>query len=66
MIKFLILSLSIDINESCWFPWKLLYLLDILLSCIYIIKLTQHIGFLTLAEIAQIIEGNHGNDLKEG
>ena len=30
------------------------------------IKWAQHIGFLTLAEIAQVIEGNHGNDLKEG
>ena len=31
-----------------------------------IIKWTQYIGFLTLAEIAQVIEGNHGNDSKEG
>ena len=66
MIKFLILSLSIDINESCWFPWKLLYLLDILLSCIYIIKLTQHIGFLTLVGMERLVEGNHGIDSKRG
>ena len=31
-----------------------------------IIKWTQQIGFLTLVEIAQVIEGNYGNDLKEG
>ena len=31
-----------------------------------IIKWTQHIGFLTLAEIAQVIEGNHGYHSKEG
>ena len=30
-----------------------------------IIKWTQHIGFLTLAEITQVVEGNHGNDSKE-
>ena len=29
-----------------------------------IIKWTQHIGFLTLTEIAQVIEGNHVNDSK--
>ena len=27
-----------------------------------IIKWTQHIGFLTLAEMARIVERNHGND----
>ena len=32
----------------------------------HIIKWTQHIGFLTLSEIAQVIEGNHGNNFKEG
>ena len=31
-----------------------------------IIKWTQHIGFLTLAGIAPVVEGNHGNDSKEG
>ena len=31
-----------------------------------IIKWTHHIGFLTLAEIEQVIEGNHGNVSKEG
>ena len=31
-----------------------------------IIKWTQHIGFLTLAGMEQVVEGNHGNDLKEG
>ena len=31
-----------------------------------IIKWTQHIGFLTLAEMARVVEGNHGNDRKEG
>ena len=31
-----------------------------------IIKWTQHIGFLTLAGMERIVEGNHGNDLKEG
>ena len=31
-----------------------------------IIKWTQHIGFLTLDEMARVVEGNHGNDLKEG
>ena len=30
------------------------------------IKWTQDIGFLTLAEMAQVIDGNHGNDSKEG
>ena len=30
-----------------------------------IIKWTQHIGFLTLARMERVIEGNHGNDLKE-
>ena len=29
-------------------------------------KWTQHLGFLTLAEMARIVEGNHGNDSKEG
>ena len=27
-----------------------------------IIKWTQHIGFLTLAGIATVVEGKHGND----
>ena len=27
-----------------------------------IIKWTQHIGFLTLAEMARVVERNHGND----
>ena len=31
-----------------------------------IIKWTQHTDFLTLAGIALVVEGNHGNDLKEG
>ena len=31
-----------------------------------IIKWGQHIGFLTLAGMARIVEGNHGNDSKEG
>ena len=31
-----------------------------------IIKWTQHVGLLTLAEIAQVIEGNHVNDSKKG
>ena len=31
-----------------------------------IIKWTQHIGFLTLAGMKQVVEGNHGNNLKEG
>ena len=31
-----------------------------------IIKWTQHIGLLTLAGISPVVEGNHGNDLKEG
>ena len=31
-----------------------------------IIKWTQHIGFLTLAGMDTVIEGNHGNYLKEG
>ena len=30
-----------------------------------IIKWTQLIGFLTLTEMERVIEGNHGNDLKE-
>ena len=30
------------------------------------IKWTQHIGFLTLAGMEQVVEGNLGNDLKEG
>ena len=30
-----------------------------------IIKLTQHIGFLTLAGMERVAEGNHGNDLKK-
>ena len=40
----------------------------VLMSILYpvayerIIKWTQHIGFLTLAEIARVVEGNHGND----
>ena len=29
-----------------------------------IIKWTQHIGFLTLNEIAQVVEGNNGNKSK--
>ena len=31
-----------------------------------IIKWTQHIGFLTLARMERVVEGNHGKDLKEG
>ena len=31
-----------------------------------IIKWTQYIGFLTLAGMERVVEGNHGNDLKEG
>ena len=31
-----------------------------------IIKWTQHIDFLTLAGIERVVEGNHGNDFKEG
>ena len=31
-----------------------------------IIKWTQHIGFLTLAGIVPVVEGNHGNHSKEG
>ena len=31
-----------------------------------IIKWTQHIGFLTLAGMYPVIEGNRGKDLKEG
>ena len=31
-----------------------------------IIKWTQHIGFLTLARMERVVEGNHGNDSKEG
>ena len=31
-----------------------------------IIKWTQHIGFLMLVGMERIVEGNHGNDLKEG
>ena len=30
-----------------------------------IIKWTQHIDFLTLAGMEGVVEGNHGNDLKE-
>ena len=30
------------------------------------IKWTQHIGFLTLAGTARVVEGNHENDSKEG
>ena len=30
-----------------------------------IIKWAQHIGFLTLAGMAQVVEGNHGNDSKK-
>ena len=29
-----------------------------------VIKWTQHIGFLTLAGIARVVEGNHGSDSK--
>ena len=29
-----------------------------------IIKWTKHIGFLTLAGMAPVVEGNHGNDFK--
>ena len=32
----------------------------------HIIKWTQHIGFLTLAGMEKVSEGNHENDLKEG
>ena len=31
-----------------------------------IIKWTQHIGFLTLAGMERVVEGNHGNDSKKG
>ena len=31
-----------------------------------IIKWTQLIGFLTLAVMERVVEGNHGNNLKEG
>ena len=31
-----------------------------------IIKWTQHIGFLTLAGMERVVEGNRGSDLKEG
>ena len=31
-----------------------------------IIKWTQHIGFLTLAGMDTVVEGNHRNDSKEG
>ena len=31
-----------------------------------IIKWIQHIGFLTLAGMERDVEGNHGNNLKEG
>ena len=31
-----------------------------------IIKWTQHIGFLTLAGMVRVAEGNHGNYSKEG
>ena len=30
----------------------------------HIIKWTQYIGFLTLAGMAQVVEGNHGNNFK--
>ena len=40
------------------------YFLDIIHG--RIIKWNQHIGFLTLAGMAQVVEGNHGNDSKEG
>ena len=30
-----------------------------------IIKWTQHIGFLALVEMARVVEGNRGNDLRE-
>ena len=36
------------------------------IKTIYFIKWTQHIGFLTLARKERVVEGNHGNDLKEG
>ena len=29
------------------------------------IKWAQHIGFFTLAGMERVVEGNHGNDLKE-
>ena len=29
-----------------------------------VIKWTQHIGFLALAGMARVVEGNHGNDSK--
>ena len=32
----------------------------------HIIKWIQHIGFLTLAGMERVVEGNHGNDSKEG
>ena len=31
-----------------------------------IIKWTQHIGFLRLAGMERVVEGNRGNNLKEG
>ena len=31
-----------------------------------IIKWIYHIGFLIMAQMERIVEGNHGNDLKEG
>ena len=31
-----------------------------------IVNWTQHIDFLTLAGMERVVEGNHGNDLKEG
>ena len=31
-----------------------------------IIKWTQHIRFITLAEMERVVEQNQGNDLKEG
>ena len=31
-----------------------------------IIKWTQHVGFLTLAGMERVVEGNHENDLKNG
>ena len=31
-----------------------------------IIKWTQHTGFLTLAGMERVVQGNYGNDFKEG
>ena len=42
---------------------------NLFIICIFhgcIIKRTPHIGFLTLDEMERVVEGNHGNDLKEG